>query len=664
MFSTLLIANRGEIACRIIRTAQKFGIRTIAVYSAADRNSLHVQMADEAVYIGAAEATQSYLNIDAIINAATTSGAEAIHPGYGFLSENPEFARACAAHDLIFVGPPVAAMELMASKQRAKQCLENTSVPLTPGYHGESQDEADLLQAARDIGFPVFLKAASGGGGKGMRSVSDETQFKNALASAKREAQASFGDDIMLIEKQIINPRHVEVQIMSDNHGNTVHLFDRDCSIQRRHQKIIEEAPAPNLPENLRAALADSAVTVAQTIHYQGAGTVEFLVTQDEQFYFMEMNTRLQVEHPVTEMITGLDLVLWQLRIAAGEPLPLQQKNIKSHGHAIECRVYAEDAEQGGLPSTGVLRVFEEPTGPVIRIDTGFVDQNTITRFYDPMLSKLIVWGETRDEALKRMQQALTHYHLGGVKTNLSFLQALLTHQAFKAVTFNTDFLDQTTIKPSKLSTQHALLFAASHDFMAANIQDEPIFKDTLSWQSHENLTWPLYYESSDGVHTVHLTPITTHSFIWEHGGAYLAVYAERIGDKLIIDDGTQKRVAWVESQDAQRIFYTPCGHGATTRLSNPIRATQSHAANHALTAPMPATVVAVLRAIGDQVKAGDDLLVLEAMKMEHTIRAPEDGYVSDIFYAIGSQVNEGVTLVAINPLDKLDKSHDKEAEA
>jgi len=409
MFSTLLIANRGEIACRIIRTAKKCGIRTIAVYSAADRAGLHVQMADEAIYIGPAEATQSYLNIDAIIHAAKISGAEAIHPGYGFLSENPAFARACAAHDIIFVGPPVAAMELMASKQRAKQCLEKTSVPLTPGYHGESQDDEDLLNAAREIGFPVLLKAAAGGGGKGMRSVMNEQHFKNALASARREAHACFGDDIMLIEKQIINPRHVEMQIMSDHHGNTVHLFDRDCSIQRRHQKMIEEAPAPHLSNKLREALAQAAITVAETIDYRGAGTIEFLVTDDEQFYFMEMNTRLQVEHPVTEMITGLDLVHWQLLIAAGEPLPLQQKNIKSHGHAIECRVYAEDSEQGGLPSTGTLRVFEEPQGAFIRIDTGFVNNNTITRFYDPMLSKLIVWGETRDEALKHMQEALTH---------------------------------------------------------------------------------------------------------------------------------------------------------------------------------------------------------------------------------------------------------------
>lgn len=652
MFSTLLIANRGEIACRIIRTAQKLGLRTIAVYSSADRDSLHVHMADEAVCIGAPEAALSYLNIDAIIQAALASGAEAIHPGYGFLSENPELARACEANNITFVGPPVAAMELMASKQRAKQCLEKTSVPLTPGYHGASQDEAELLKAAREIGFPVLLKAASGGGGKGMRMVPIEAKFKNALASARREAQASFGDDTMLIEKQMINPRHVEIQIMADNHGNTVHLFDRDCSIQRRHQKIIEEAPAPNLPEKFREALAAAAITVAKTIDYRGAGTIEFLVTDDGHFYFMEMNTRLQVEHPVTEMITGLDLVEWQLRIAAGETLPRQQKDLKSHGHAIECRLYAEDSEQGGLPSTGMLRVFEEPTGAGVRIDTGFIDKHLITRFYDPMLAKLIVWGETREIALKRIQQALTHYHLGGVKTNLPFLQALLAHPAFKAVTFSTDFLDKTSIKHAKLSTQRALLFAASTDFLQAIPQNNPIFQDAFSWQSHENISWPLYYQYNDTTYTACLTPITTHSFTFEHDSARLIVQAKRLGEKIIIDDGEQKLIAWVESHGAQRTFHTSFGNACTTRLSNPIHTTQSNAANHALTAPMPATVVAVLRKIGEQVKAGDDLLVLEAMKMEHTIRAPEDGHLTDIFYPLGSQVDEGVILVALTPLD------------
>lgn len=653
MFSTLLIANRGEIACRIIRTAQKLGIRTVAVYSTADRNSLHVTLADEAVCIGSPEATKSYLNIDSIIDAAMASNAEAIHPGYGFLSENPEFARACDKNNLIFVGPPVAAMELMASKQRAKQCLESTAVPLTPGYHGTSQTEVDLLEAARDIGFPVLLKAASGGGGKGMRSVSTEHQFKNALASAKREAKACFGDGTMLIEKQIIKPRHVEVQIMADNHGNVVHLFDRDCSLQRRHQKIIEEAPAPNLPEKLRKAMFNAAITVAKTIDYRGAGTVEFLVTGDEQFYFMEMNTRLQVEHPVTEMITGLDLVQWQLHIAAGKTLPLLQDNIQAYGHAIECRVYAEDSEQGGLPSTGILRVFEEPKGSMIRIDSGFLDESCITRFYDPMLAKLIVWGATRDEARQRIQLALTHYHLGGVKTNLPFLQALLKHQAFQDITLSTDFLDQTPIDISKLPVRYALLLAASVHFLQSAHQHEPIFQDTFSWQSHEHMKWSLYYQHNDITHTVHLTPVTLDRFVFEYDGTHCTVQAKRTGDKLTIDNSKHTLDAWIETHadKARLTFYTHQGNACVTRLDNPISTTQRNMSNHALTAPMPATVVAILKTKGDHVKAGDDLLVLEAMKMEHTIRAPEDGHLTDIFYTIGAQVEEGVALVALAPL-------------
>jgi len=488
-----------------------------------------------------------------------------------------------------------------------------------------------------------------------MRSVRDESKFKNALASARREAQASFGDDTMLIEKQIIKPRHVEIQIMADNHGHTIHLFERDCSIQRRHQKIIEEAPAPHLPKKLRQALAEAAVTVAETIDYRGAGTVEFLVTDDGHFYFMEMNTRLQVEHPVTEMVTGLDLVEWQLRIAAGEPLPKQQKELKTHGHAIECRVYAEDSEQGGLPSTGTLRVFEEPTGSGVRLDSGFVNHQTISRFYDPMLAKLIVWGDTREEALRRLQQALTHYHLGGVKTNLPFLQALLAHNAFKAVTFSTDFLDQTVITLPKLPAQHALLLAASVDFLQSVPKDEPLFHDTFAWQQHGNITWPLYYQHDGVTHTLHLTPITTHRFTCQHESMHFTVHVERLGDKLIIDDGKQKHEAWVEShaRDTQLTFYTTLGKAHTTRLENPVSATQTTQNNHALTAPMPATVVAVLKTKGEQVKAGDDLLVLEAMKMEHTIRAPEDGHLTDIFYPLGSQVEEGVILVALSPLDE-----------
>ncbi|SPX62117.1 acyl CoA carboxylase subunit alpha [Legionella feeleii] len=421
MFNKILIANRGEIACRVIKTARQMGIHTVAIYSTADKDSQHVSQADSAFCVGDATAKNSYLNIEAIIAAAKTSGAQAIHPGYGFLSENPLFAQACADAGIVFVGPSIAAMEAMASKQVAKQLLEKTGVPLTPGYHGSDQSDERLLQEARQIGFPVLLKAASGGGGKGMRAVYKEAEFSQALAGARREAMASFRDDTMLIEKLISNPRHVEVQIMADNYDQIVHLFERDCSIQRRHQKIIEEAPAPNLTATMRQGLAEAACEVARSIAYRGAGTVEFLVDGDNHFYFMEMNTRLQVEHPVTEMITGFDLVAWQLKIAANEPLPCPQETIAAHGHALECRIYAEDPQQGFLPSIGQLRFLHEPTGPGIRIDSGVSLHSHITMHYDPMIAKLITWGETREQALQRMRYALANYAVGGVKLTLLF---------------------------------------------------------------------------------------------------------------------------------------------------------------------------------------------------------------------------------------------------
>ena len=653
MFSTLLIANRGEIACRIIRTAKQLGIRTIAVYSTVDSESLHVKLADDAFCIGEPEAHKSYLNIDNIITAALDAHADAIHPGYGFLSENPAFATACAKNNITFVGPSIDAMELMASKQRAKQCLENTTVPLTPGYHGTNQSDDVLLKAASDIGFPVLLKAASGGGGKGMRSVTKATDFASALAGARREAQASFGDDTMLIEKQILKPRHVEIQLMADNHGEVVHLFERDCSIQRRHQKVIEEAPAPNLSKSLRKALAGAAITVAKTIDYRGAGTVEFLVDTDDTFYFMEMNTRLQVEHPVTEMITGLDLVEWQLRIAVGEPLPLKQNKIKQKGHAIECRIYAEDSSQGGLPSTGTLYVFEEPTAAHTRLDTGFQNNDTITRFYDPMLGKLIAFGDTREEALNRLKQVLNHYILGGVKTNLPYLRALLNHQAFKAVQLSTDFLTEHAIELSKPSITDALMFAASMTFLThippANNQ---LLSDTFSWQLQGRLTWPLYYEIDDTRHSVQLTPKTFSQFEYLHANKQQTLKITHQNNTLTLDTGKKRLLAYTEMHEKHIIFHTSQGRITVTPVSNPVLVTQIQTTQSSLNAPMPATVVAVLKSKGDAVEAGDDLMVLEAMKMEHTIRAPEAGQLTDVFYTTGAQVDEGVALVALTPLD------------
>ncbi|MCH9755893.1 MAG: acetyl-CoA carboxylase biotin carboxylase subunit [Gammaproteobacteria bacterium] len=653
MFSTLLIANRGEIACRIIQTAKQLGIRTVAVYSTVDSNSLHVKLADDAFCIGEPTALLSYLNIDKVIEAALAAGADAIHPGYGFLSENPAFAKACAVHNITFVGPSVNAMELMASKQRAKHCLEKTNVPLTPGYHGSDQTLKALQKAACNIGFPVLLKAASGGGGKGMRAVTKEAEFEKALEGAKREAKASFDDDTMLIEKLIVNPRHVEIQLMADNHGNVVHLFERDCSIQRRHQKVIEEAPAPNLPKALRSALADAAITVAKTIDYQGAGTVEFLVDTDNTFYFMEMNTRLQVEHPVTEMITGLDLVEWQLRIAAGEKLPLMQNKIQQNGHAIECRVYAEDTSQGGLPSTGTLRVFEEPKGRGIRLDSGFQDGDTITRFYDPMLGKLIAFGDTREEALKRLGQAINHYHLGGVKTNLAFLGSLLEHPAFKTIQLNTAFLTEHTIKLPEPSVEDALMFAASMTFLThLPTQENTLLKDTFSWQLCGRISWPLYYEIDSTRHTIQLTPITFNQFEYLHADKRQILTITYDNNLLTLNTGVKRLDAYTEIHEKNITFHTHQGAITVTSVDNPSHSTQTKSTENSLNAPMPATVVAVLKQKGDSVQAGDDLMVLEAMKMEHTIRAPQAGQLIDIFYPIGAQVDEGVALLALSPLN------------
>ncbi|WP_240989707.1 acetyl-CoA carboxylase biotin carboxylase subunit, partial [Cupriavidus taiwanensis] len=454
MFNKILIANRGEIACRVAATCRRLGIRTVAVYSDADAEARHVAFCDEAVHIGGAAARDSYLRADHIIEMAKETGAQAIHPGYGFLSENEAFAEACAAAGLVFIGPPASAIHAMGSKSAAKQLMEQASVPLVPGYHGEDQDPALLRREADRIGYPVLLKASAGGGGKGMRVVESGEGFEAALASVKREASASFGDDKVLVEKYLTRPRHIEIQVFADTHGNCVYLFERDCSVQRRHQKVLEEAPAPGMTEERRRAMGEAAVAAAKAVGYVGAGTVEFIANQDGSFYFMEMNTRLQVEHPVTEMITGQDLVEWQLRVAAGEPLPLAQEQLRIDGHALEARIYAENPDKQFLPSTGTLRFLRTPPavqfmrgdgvdgnphGPAgVRIDAGVREGDTISPFYDPMIAKLIVWGKDRDEALARMRQALAAYHVVGLSTNVAFLQRLVKSEAFRTADLDT----------------------------------------------------------------------------------------------------------------------------------------------------------------------------------------------------------------------------------
>ena len=444
MFDKLLIANRGEIACRVIRAAKGLGIETIAVYSEADADALHVSQADQAIAIGPAPAEQSYLDADKLVAAARQAGADAVHPGYGFLAENADFAKACAAHGIVFVGPPPAAIAAMGSKVQARRIMQKAGVPVTPGYHGTEQDEATLLAEAEKIGFPVMLKAALGGGGRGMREVESAGDFGNALKAARREARAAFGADEMLLEKLVPRPRHVEIQVFCDHHGNAAHLFERDCSVQRRHQKVLEEAPAPGLDEKQRAALGQLAIAAARAINYAGAGTVEFIMDEDGACYFMEMNTRLQVEHPVTELITGQDLVAWQLKVAAGEPLPATQEQLTLRGHALEARLYAEDPGNGFLPATGRLNRLRFPEESVqVRVDAGVRQGDVITMHYDPMMAKLIVWDEDRDHCLQRMSDALQQTEVDGVATNIDFLAAVVAHPAFRAADIDTGFIER-----------------------------------------------------------------------------------------------------------------------------------------------------------------------------------------------------------------------------
>lgn len=652
MFNRILIANRGEIACRIIKTLKNMGIYSIAIYSTADKDSEHVKQADSAYCVGEASATSSYLNIEAIIKAAVDSKADAIHPGYGFLSENPKFAAACVEANIVFIGPSIKAMEAMASKQLAKQLLEKTSVPLTPGYHGSDQSDERLLQAAKNIGFPVLLKAASGGGGKGMRTVLNEEDFSSSLAAARREAKASFADDTIIIEKFIVSPRHIEIQIMADNHGKVVHLFERDCSIQRRHQKIIEEAPAPHLSDILRENLAKAACEVARTIDYRGAGTVEFLLNQDEQFYFMEMNTRLQVEHPVTEMITGIDLVDWQIRIAADEPIPCEQEDIQRNGHAIECRIYAEDPWQNFIPSTGRIRFLKEPQGTGIRLDSGIKQGSDISMYYDPMIAKLIAWGSHRDEALKRLQRALDHYHIGGVKSNIPFLKGVCKNKSFIKGKLSTNFLSKEKIDLPHIDEEKALKIAAAYDyFKTFQNFDDPLYRDSFGW--HMNLSNPWFWKYTIGQKYIELkiTPLHSQRFKLTLNDQSFIYDIQYEKNQLTLDDGQQKLSADIEDLETILHIYDEMGQIMVEQYSWKSLDAHSGQQKGQLTSPMPATVVAILKNIGEAVKAGERLIVLEAMKMEHTIHAPSDGILTKLFYNVGSQVKEGAELLTLEEI-------------
>ena len=631
MFTKILIANRGEIACRIIQTAKKMGIKTVAVYSDADRNSLHVSQADEAIHIGPSPSTESYLIIDKIIQAALSSGAQAIHPGYGFLSENADFCRQCDANNLIFIGPPVEAILAMGSKSAAKNIMAKANVPLVPGYHGEDQSTAILKQSADEMGYPVLLKAAAGGGGKGMRAVYQADEFDQALAAAKREAKNSFNDEIMLVEKYLQQPRHVEIQVFCDQHNNAVHLFERDCSLQRRHQKVIEEAPAPGMTEELRQRMGEAAIRAARSIDYQGAGTVEFLLDSSGEFFFMEMNTRLQVEHPVTEMISGQDLVEWQLRVANGEPLPCTQDQLTLKGHAFEARIYAEDPEHDFLPSTGKLTVLQAPLETAhVRIDSGVIQGDEISVFYDPMITKLVVWDIDRGRALQRLTQALSEYNIAGVTTNIPFLYNLASSQAFRRGDVNTGFIEEHEDEIFH-RRQEDLDYAAPLAAQAILAALKESAQDLAEQSNEPNSPWHLvnHWRVSDN------SPQRINITI---GTEQLEVITE--------SSALPANIKVVSDENGFNLF-TPNGvfHCAKTQPDLGLDQDQDSSGN--FTAPMNGTVVTLLVDIGATVAKGETLLVMEAMKMEHSIVAPSDGKVSEFFYQPGELVDGGAELLA-----------------
>ncbi|MGB7184588.1 MAG: acetyl/propionyl/methylcrotonyl-CoA carboxylase subunit alpha [Burkholderiaceae bacterium] len=659
MFSKILIANRGEIACRIIDSAHRLGVLTVAVYSDADVAARHVQMADEAVAIGPAPARESYLVGERIIAAAKATGAQAIHPGYGFLSENDGFAQMCAENDIVFIGPPVAAIRAMGLKAQSKALMAAAGVPLTPGYHGRDQSPALLSAEAQKIGYPVLIKASAGGGGKGMRLVESADQFDTALASCQREASAAFGNSDVLVEKYIVKPRHIEVQVFGDQHGNAVHLFERDCSVQRRHQKVLEEAPAPGMTPERRAAMGKAAVDAALAVQYVGAGTVEFIVDQQGDFYFMEMNTRLQVEHPVTEMITGQDLVQWQLQVAAGEPLPLFQEQLSISGHALEARIYAEDPARNFLPSTGQLSHLRFPSDQAeTRIDTGVREGDTISPHYDPMIAKLIVWGADRATALARMRSALAATEIVGVRNNVGFLSTLIKTRSFAQADLDTGLIERESDalfgRPvaSQLSESVRLIVAAElfHEQSTARKG-----RAGSPWDLGDS--WRLNLPASrqvdivvDGQEIAVRADYLAHGYRLSHDGHQCVVRVSVDSDhdpallRFSLNGG--QVCARIVRHGAERHLF----HGSLRQLASVTDRLASVAVEDdgagTLTAPMPGKLIALSAEPGVKLKRGSPLLVMEAMKMEHTINAPSDGTVTAFRYAVGDQVDEGVILV------------------
>ncbi|MDX1693204.1 MAG: acetyl/propionyl/methylcrotonyl-CoA carboxylase subunit alpha [Ketobacteraceae bacterium] len=649
----VLIANRGEIACRVIRTLQALDIDIVAVFSEADADALHVRMADEALCIGPAPANESYLVIDKIIAAAKDSGADAIHPGYGFLSENAAFAKACGDNDIIFIGPPPSAIEAMGSKAAAKAIMETAGVPLVPGYHGDDQTDSRLQQEADKIGYPVLLKAAMGGGGKGMRLVEKASDFSNALQACRRESLAAFGDDRMLIEKYVMQPRHVEIQVFADQHGHCVYLFERDCSLQRRHQKVIEEAPAPGIGDTLRRSMGEAAVRAARSIGYQGAGTVEFLLDASGHFYFMEMNTRLQVEHPVTEMITGEDLVEWQLRVASGFRLPKTQQELSWQGHAFEVRIYAETPHNSFLPATGTVDYLVTPdTGDHVRIDTGIIENSDVTVFYDPMIAKLIVWDKDRSRALHRLDKALQNYLINGVQTNIEFLLAIIRHRDFQEQKLSTHFIEdhqaELITPPEKASEIHYIQAAIyRHLKIREQAGTTSPWSSLVGWQSVQPAGQTCLFDQDDELVAVNLQ-VTPHNgrqqFVATCGSTRYTVYAGLSGDRLRLSGDRTTVIAVHEKGNLLVLFEQ--GKRIEVHRHSVLAALSAAGHDGQLTAPMPGRIVEVLVAAGDTVEADAPLVIMEAMKMEHTIRAREQGTIKQVFFTSGSLVEEGAELI------------------
>lgn len=660
MFQKILIANRGEIACRVIRSAKKLGIATVAVYSDADANAQHVKLADEAIYIGESPAAQSYLQGERIIQAALDTGAQAIHPGYGFLSENDQFALACQQNHITFIGPPVAAILAMGLKATSKTLMEKAGVPLTPGYHGTNQDINFLKQQADAIGYPVLIKASAGGGGKGMRLVERSEDFLSSLSSCKSEAKSSFGNDEVLIERYVINPRHIEVQVFGDAHGNYVHLFERDCSVQRRHQKVLEEAPAPLVSQDKLDAMRQAAIDAARAVDYVGAGTVEFIVEQDGTAYFMEMNTRLQVEHPVTEMITGVDLVEWQLRVAFGEPLPKQQDQLCIHGHAIEARVYAEEPEKGFLPAIGQISYLHYPEqNQFVRVDSGIVEGDEISTYYDPMIAKLIVWGENREAALVQMHHALGQFHVEGLGNNIAFLDRIIRCDSFKQAQLDTNLIqrEDAFLFPTIHSIAPQLVITAAltellSRFSQNKTANNPVWQTESLWRININSSYCLKLMQDEQPVQVRFTA-ENDEFIAEYLGNKYRIAGEIISRNSIQIkiDGKQDKFAFSRNHQGLTLFKDSQSY-KFNYLSQKFSTDDTQSTEANLKAPMPGVITQVLVALNEQVKKDDVLMTLEAMKMEYAIRAPYDGMISSWYFQVGDQVKAGDELVEFQLLE------------